>query len=63
MAEKSKKSKAGALNPAKTTRLEEKIKAARKALLDMRKAAGGGPWEIPSRGSGSPMTRGTSFLN
>jgi DnaK suppressor protein len=36
MAEKSKKSKAGALNPAKTTRPEEKIKAARKALLDMR---------------------------
>jgi DnaK suppressor protein len=36
MAEKSKKSKAGALNPAKPTRPEEKIKAARKALLDMR---------------------------
>jgi DnaK suppressor protein len=36
MAEKSKKSKAGALNPAKTTSPEEKIMAARKTLLDMR---------------------------
>lgn len=37
MAEKSKKPKAGSLNPAKTTRPEEKIKAARRALLEMRK--------------------------
>ena len=36
MAEKSKKSKPGALKPAKTTRPENKIMAARKRLLEMR---------------------------
>lgn len=36
MAEKSKKSKTGSLNPAKTIKPEEKIMAARKALLDMK---------------------------
>lgn len=36
MAEKIKKSKAGSLNPAKTIKPEDKIMAARKALLDMK---------------------------
>ena len=36
MAEKNKKSMTGSLNPAKTIKPEEKIMAARKALLDMK---------------------------
>jgi DnaK suppressor protein len=36
MAEKSKKSKSGSLNPAKTTRPEEKVMAARKTILEMK---------------------------
>ena len=36
MAEKIKKAKSGSLNPAKTIKPEEKIMAARKALLDMK---------------------------
>jgi hypothetical protein len=36
MAEKSNKSKPNSLNPAKVINLEEKVRAARKALLDMK---------------------------
>jgi hypothetical protein len=55
MAGKGKKSKSASLDPAKRIKPEEKIKAARKMLLDMKeRLLAEGFWEIPFRGSGSP---------
>ncbi len=45
---KSKKSKSGSLDPAKTIKSEEKIKATRKMLLDMKE-------KLPAEGDGKSL--------